>query len=184
MTKRNTCLTPTSFAGLAERSKRFPSSTARTLKPRADGRGIATALSAVARPAEIMGPRPRMPETLDCESGARTILRRPRVSMPSATSRKNTDLARKRSRLCGLPNIGDAQSVTVRPAAYSWITATQRGTSERCFARPATRSLAGMNGKPAPSSSSNSMWRSTAVRPGQPCHADVLLEIANAEAGQ
>ena len=178
--KRNTCPTPTSFADLAAKSKMSLSSTERTHEPPEAGHGTAIALNVVALPAETMGPHPRRHETPGFGNGGRTIPRQLRVLMPSATSSKNTGWPPRKSRPCVICRAVGAQSASGKPVASSWTTATLKATSERCFARPVTPSSAGMSARLTLCSSSNAMWKSTAAKPGTPCHADVLMEMANA----
>lgn len=66
---------------------------------------------------------------------------------------------------------------TVR-VAYSWIIATRRAMFDHCCARPAIPFSAGMRRRPTRSSASSAT--STPTVADQPCHADVLLELANA----
>lgn len=177
--KRNTCPTLTNAAAPAARSKRYLFSTERTRALLEAGRGIATAFSAEDLHVESMGRHPKTPATPDFESGGKTIPRRQRAWTRSAALSRNMDYRPMRLRPCDPHKAGGAQSVSDRPVACLSITAIRKGTSGRCYARPAIPFSAGMNGKPALCSSSSNTWKSTAVRLDQPCHADVLLEIAN-----
>lgn len=182
--KRSTCPTLTSAAALAVKSKRSLSFTEKTRERREVGHGTATALSAVERPVETMGPHLKRRETPGFGSGGKTIPRQQRALMPSATLSKNMVCPPRTSKSCALRRTVGAQSVDGKPVAYSWIIAIRRVTYGRCFARPATPFSAGTSARPALSSNSNATWKSTAASPCAPCHADVMLELANAPTGR
>ena len=179
MMKRNTCLTLTNCAAPAKRSKKFPSSIEKTRARLAAGSGTAIALSVGGLLVGTMRHPRKRRGTRDCGNGGRTIQKQRLSLMQSAGSNGSMVLPPKKLSLCGLLRVGAAPSAIGRPVGYSWTTATPRGTSVRFSVRPATPSSDGMSARPTRSSSFSAMWKN--IGADQPCHADVLLRLANAE---
>lgn len=177
--KRNTYPTPIRSAVPVARSKKCPCSIARTRGLREDGHGTATASNADAQLVATMAHHQKRPGTPAFASGERTTQKPLPGSTRSGTLSRSTAFRPERLKPCVRPKMAAAQSAGVRPVGCSWITATQRGTFARFSARPATPSLVGTSGRPARSSSFSGMSRRT--DDSAPCHADVLLEIANGD---
>lgn len=161
-------------AGTLRRSRFF---IARPHRQHEDGLGIAPASNAGERGAVIMAQMRKKPEMPASENGAKTTQVRLLRQIKGNISNRNTDFHLKMSRRCVTRKILAAQYAIARQVACSLTTAIPRATSGRCFARPATLSLAGMRKRQAPFSSSRNTSRSTADN--QPCHGDVLLRLAN-----
>lgn len=175
--KRNTCLILISSADLVARPKKFRCSIEKTPRQLVVGHGTAIALSADGPPAESMVPGQKISEMPACVNGARATQRPQHNSTQRNASSRNTGFHRMRLTQCGKPKGGDARSATVKPADYLLTTAIPRVTSAPFSVRPVIRSLVGMSARPTRFSNFKDMWSSTASN--QPCHADVLLRLAN-----
>lgn len=171
-------VTPISVVPPAVQSRMFPSSTGRTPEQREAGHGIAIALIAAGLPAETMGRRLKMLAMLGSKIGEGRIPPLPLGSISVSASSKSMASRQSKSRKCGPHRADVAPSASARHRVSSWITATRKVTSARCFARPVTPSWVGMKRRRTRSLSSSDMWKRIAA--DQPCHADVLLELANA----
>lgn len=177
--KRSTSSLHTSCVAPAERSKRYLSSTARRPRRHGAGLGIAIASNAEGLRAGTTAPRQKISAMLGCALGASRIQRQRPSSMLGGISNRNTASRRMRSIACVALKADAALSASGKQPGFLSTTATPKGTSDLCSARPATHSSGGTSGRRARSSSSKNTWNRTASS-GQPCHADVLLEIANA----
>lgn len=175
--KRNTFHTHTSDAQPVTPSNLFRCSTGRTPQPRADGLGIAIASNADGQRVETMGLPLGKRATQGSRSGVRKTPRPPLATIKKRASKGNTGSRQSMLSKCGMPNKDAALSASARLLACSWITATPKAMSGLCFARRATRFLGGTKRRPKQSSSFRSTYRLTVNN--QPCHADVLLELAN-----
>lgn len=174
--------TRTSGAQGVGRPKSFRFSTARTPAPRAGGRGIAIASSVVARPALITVPQAAINATRAFGRGdSRTPVRRPMLTSVEA-SKGNTVCRWSKLRRCASLKAGNAQYVSASHRGCLLTIAIPKGTSGPCFARRATRFLAGMKRRQTPSFNFNATSRRTRKSSEHPCHADVLLELANKSA--
>lgn len=158
--KRSIFLTPTSTAIHAARSKKFPSSIAKTRRQRAAGLGTLFALTAGELTAGTMGRLPRCGATLGLQSGAKQTQKQRLAILSRPTCERNMALLRTSLRRCGPRRAGSAQFATEQRLAYSLIIAIPRGTSAHCFAKRATHYSDGMSGRQASSSNSSLMWRS------------------------
>ena len=171
--------TRTSVAQSVMRPKQLTSSTVKTRKPRAVGRGTAIAFSAAARNVASMAQAAKKLEMPGFVSGAGRIQRRRQAWTRGGALSRSTGLRLTMWMPCAWRRVVAAPSARAQPHAYSWITATLRGTSARCYARLATPFLDGTKRKQTPYCAFRDIWRRIA-RVDQPCHADTLLLLANA----
>lgn len=179
--KKNIAPTHTSDARNVRGSRLSHSSIGRIPQRRGGGHGIAIASNVGALRALITPPRTKISGTPGCEHGARRI--RSRLAAPiGASAWPNTALPRNKSHRCVMPKADAARYVSVPHRGSSLITAISKVTSDRFSARHATRFSAGTNGRPKRSCVFNDISRRT-LSASQPCHADVLLELANAGGG-
>lgn len=156
------------------------SSTARQPARREVGHGTVSASNVDAMRARLTVRAAKMCGTLGCESGGAKIQRRLLALMRAAALNRSTDSRLSRLRRCGSGKAAAARSVHGQHRAFSWIIATRRGMSAHSSAKRAIHSLDGMRRKQIRSFDFRDIWRIIA-RSDQPCHADVLLEMANAE---
>lgn len=163
----------------ARRSRRSISSTERPPRPLAAGRGIHSVSSAGARLAETTEPHLRTSAISAYKRGAATTPPRLRTWIGENTSSKSTVCLQSTSRPCALAKAESARSASEQHRASSWITATPRATSGLCSARRATRFSVGTRRRPTRFFASSGISKLTAPSLDQPCHADILLEIAN-----
>lgn len=175
--RRSTPASRTSDAPSAVRSKPSTCSTVRARLRLGGGPGIHSASNAVEPRVETTAPGRRICETPAYARGARKTPPRPQRSIIGAGSGGSMISRRNKSQRCAARKAGDARYVSAAPAACLWITATPKATFVHCSARPATPSSAGTKRRPTPSFDSNATSRHIAA--DKPCHADVLLEIAN-----
>ena len=168
----------TNDAPPAERLSQSRFSIARPRERRAGGRGIRTALSAGAPPAEITAQLPSHCATSAFAHGVGRTLTRRSAWTSAVTCGPLTASARMMLSGCMSIRMAVAPSASVRQSACSWITVTPKVTFAHCSVRPATRSLVGTKRRPIRSCAFKSIWLPTNDS-GEPCHADVLLEIAN-----
>lgn len=151
---------------------------ARQPRPREAGLGIATASNAGASPAQNMGRQTATIGTLGCAHGDSKIHRpQPRMTNAHALS-ANTGCLNRRLTLCALRRAVSALYVNDQRPVYSSIIATPKAMSAHYSVKHATHSSAGTNARPTPFSAFSDTSRHT-PNPDEPCHADVLLEIAN-----
>lgn len=175
--RQNTFLIPTSFAGPAARSKRSRYSIERTPGRLGDGHGTVTALNAGVQRVENIVQGRGMREMRAFVSGVKAI-RKPQHNLTQRNVlSKNTAFHQMTLTQCDNLKGDGARFATAKPSACSLITATPKGTSERSYAKHAIPSLVGMSARQALSSNSKDTWNITACN--QPCHADVLLRLAN-----
>jgi hypothetical protein len=175
----STSPTRISDAALAPLLRRLICSTGRRPLRLADGRGIRIASSAAARPAESTVLAQKNCETLACETGGGAIPLPLQKSISAGTLNKNMALRLSRLKLCERPKAEAALSASGAPRDYSWITAISRGISAPYSARHAIRSSDGTRRRRTQSCASRATSKPI-DRLSAPCHADVLLEIANA----
>ncbi len=176
--KRNTFPIRTSAVRSAKLSNLFPYSTERIPQRRVVGRGIAIASSAGAITARITARRTATSETLGSRHGELGIRKQLRKTISALALNRNTGSQSKTWRSCERASKGNAPFASDRRSVCLWITAIQRDTFGPCFVRRATRSSVGTRRKQTQSCAFKTMLRVT--QNNQPCHADVLLEIANA----
>lgn len=176
--RRNTSPSPTSDVQNVERSNLCLSSTERKQKLSAVGLGIVTVSNAAARRVPTMGPLTKTSETHDFGSGERTIRPQLSSSIGVSDSPRSMDSPMSSSLLCERLKLAVAQFVVASRPAYSSIIAISRDTSGRSCAKRATLSSAGTSERLKQSYASRGTSRRTLPN-SQPCHADVLLELAN-----
>mgnify|MGYP001393555160 CR=1 FL=1 len=173
-------LSPNENFGLnAMQSKRSISSTASARGLRAAGRGIAIVSNAGARRAAIMEPRARTLGTLGYANGAARTPAKPRAWTRGGGSNRSTVCRPHMWMRCASARADVAPSVAALRLASSSITVTRRGMSARCSVRHATPFSAGTRRRLTQSCAFSGTWRRTAA--DQPCHADMLLELAYAD---
>ena len=168
MKKRNTCHTPTSFAGRAVRSKRSRCFIERTRGLLEGGHGTAIVLNAGALPVGTMARQQGTPGTLAFERGERGTREQQRASMRRSASSRNMAFLPMTLKRCGRPKEVGARFVSAKPAVYLWTTVTPKVTFGRFSVRPATPFLAGMSARRTRSSSSKDTWSNTADNPPPP----------------
>lgn len=168
--------TPISVVHSARRSKQFLFSIRRMREPHAAGHGTAIVLNVGVSSAGIMAPATRRLGTPGCGHGGSKIPKRRKLTTEGADLRLLTGFRRMTLSACVLCRTGVARFVAGTRPGFLLIIVTPKGTFGRCCARPAILSLAGMSGRPIPSSSSRVTWPLTR----NSAHADVLLELANA----
>lgn len=174
--------TPTGGVPNAKPSRPWIYSIARLPRPLVVGHGIANVSNADALIAENMGPTQRSCATPVCGLGEkRTPLLR-QQSTNGVTFNKNTACRRIRWKRCAVTRPALAPSASVEQPVYLSTIVIPRVTYERCFAKRATRSWVGTKKKQTPfCGSSNTLRR---IANSKPCHADVLLELANRRGDQ
>lgn len=174
--RRNTFPTRTSAARSVARSRQSRCFIERTPQQRAAGLGIVIASSADAPIASITAHPIAINEMPGLKPGGSTTLKpRQRMTNEPASKRNTGYLLTKWSR-CAHGKMAAAQYVSAQRRDFSLITATSRAMSEPCFARHATRFLAGTRRRPT------RFYDSSVTSTATPNnHADVLLELANRE---
>jgi len=176
--KPNISPIPTSGVRGAIPSRSYRCSIGRTLRQRAGGLGIATASNAGEQLVRIMGRQTETSVMLGFVGGVSEIQRRQRRTTSADASNRNMASPSSESKKCGQRKMGSAPSANAPPRACLWITATRKGTSAVYCARRAIRFLVGTSGKRIRSFAFNTTSKGT-LENSQPCHADVLLELAN-----
>jgi hypothetical protein len=178
--KRNTPPTRTSAALHVTPLRLSHYSIGRILGRRGDGLGIATALSVGALHAENMAQDRRRRATPAFETGGKqTRLPRPMSTSGDILS-KNMGSLPLTLKSCAWSRPGAARYVRARQRGSLSTIATPRDMSAPSYARRVTPSSAGTKTRLTRSSSSKNTWASTHA--DHPCHADALLELANASA--
>lgn len=168
---------PTNTAQVARKSKRSIFSIARRRTQRVAGLGIASALNAVVL---IAGTTVRVQKNYamrDSGNGGKKILSPLGLSIKDGTLSRNMACHHNRLRRCVSTKTEGAPFANAERPDFSWTIAIPRGTSGHCFAKPAIRSLDGTKRRPTLSFGSNAT--SMLIADNAPCHADVLLEVAN-----
>ena len=177
--RRNTKPTLISAARNAITSKPFHCSIEREQERHADGLGIATASNVGVRLVLYMGHLIVTIEMRDSALGGSIIPEQPARKIKKPDSIAVMDLLRSTWKRCENNKKGVAQFVSAKPQGYLSIIAIRLGVCVPSSVKRAIRSLVGTNEKREQSYGSRHI--STYIRKlDQPCHADVLLEIANA----
>lgn len=176
----STLNSPIRNALAAKRLKRSQNSIKRPLRQLAVGRGIATALCAAGQPAKATENRIETVGTLDCGNGAAKIRQQQNREMRAPDSKPNTVSPKIAWKRCVSRKMDDVRSVTNAPPGCSLTTRTLPGKCGRSSAKPATHSWDGTNARQAKFSAFRNIC---AGIPDQPCHADILLLLANTEPG-
>lgn len=175
--RQNISPTPISAAPNAARQRLFPSSTARTPQQRGVGRGIAIVLNAGGPHAPHTAPLAGTSATPAFARGVLIILRLQQRTTSALGSSENMDCQKIRLKRCVPHSMENVPFVSAPHPDYSWTIATRRAMRAPFSVRRATRSSVGTSARPIPfCGSSDTSTRTTSDRP---CHADVLLEIAN-----
>ena len=173
----NISATLTRNARSARLSKSFLSSTRKRPQTNAVGLGTASVSSAGAWRVETMERRRKRHVTPASRSGASKTPAQLRISTSEGTFRENTAFQPLKSNGCVRRKEADAPFASELRLGFSLTIATPKAMCGRFFVRPAIHFLAGTRRRPARSSSSRVTLPRTRV--DAPCHADVLLELAN-----
>lgn len=146
----------------------------------ADGHGTLSVLSADDRPAKNMARHTRLPATHACGDGAKPIHRLQKRRIAVRISKRNMACRQNRLSQCEKRKGESVPSVIGSRRVYLLTTATPAARFAAYFVKRATRFLAGTRARLNTSFDSRSIcW----VDKDKPCHADVLLEIANQPSG-
>ncbi len=173
----NTLRIPTSDARNALRSRLSRYSIEKERGPRGGGHGTAFVSSAGALSASSMGPLPRNCATQGFARGVGRTLQPRQTKIGALGSVRPTGSRRPMWHGCVSYKADAALFAKKQRAGSSLIIATPKATSAPCSAKPVIRSSAGTRRRPIRSSNFRDIWLRTSL--DQPCHADVLLELAN-----
>lgn len=177
--RRNISPTPTSDARNVAALRPYRSFTAKQPRRHDGGHGIAIVLSVAVRSVQHMV---RLTAILEMPGSAHGALRTQlplEGSIKRRGSKGPTEFQRAMLKLCAYRSLDAVQYANGQRSDYLLTTVTQPGKCAPSFARPAIRSLDGTSVRQKPSLDSRSTSRAT-LNLNQPCHADILLEIANA----
>lgn len=175
--RRSTFLIRTSVAKPAIPSRLSRCSTKRRPELFADGRGTPTASNADVRPAVNMAAAAKSYAIFVSANGDDHIQAQRQASISDGDLRRNTGSRLMRLNGCARPRMGAARSATEGHRDYSSIIAIPKDMFERFFARLAIHSWGGTKGRLTRSCASKNTLRR--IITDQPCHADLLLMLAN-----